>query len=396
MPELEALTRDFAWPAVLLLAWTLGEAAHRHLGLPRISVYALVGFICADTQLGVLPPTSGEAVLLLANVAFGLILFEFAYRINLRWMRLNPWLLVMGLTEAALTFACVYVLAMAFGQTMTHSLLLAALSMSTSPAAIVRVINETRASGQVTERTLHLAALNCVLAVFVFKVILGYVVYENSGSTLMAAYSSAVSLTASAGIGLLAGLAMPALLRLLQRTEQDASVVFALAVVLLVALTHAFKFSALIATLAFGLMARHRRVVIAPAQRNFGPLGSLLSLMLFVFIAASIDWRIALAGLGLGAALLLTRLATRATVITAFSRLSGVTWKKGVLTAVAMTPLSAFVILLLEQTRQVGINLVDQLAPLAAAALMLEVLGPMLTQWALKTAGESPHNDEED
>jgi hypothetical protein len=115
-----------------------------------------------------------------------------------------------------------------------------------------------------------------------------------------------------------------------------------------------------------------------------------------VFIAASIDWRIALAGLGLGAALLLTRLLTRATVITAFSRISGVTWKKGALTAVAMTPLSAFVILLLEQTRQVGINLVDQLAPLAAAALMLEVLGPMLTQWALKTAGESPHNDEED
>ncbi len=396
MPEFEALTRDFAWPAILLLAWTLGEAAHRHMRLPRISIYALVGFICADTQLGILPPTSGEAILLLANVAFGLILFEFAYRINLRWLRLNPWLLVMGLTEATLTFACVYLLAQGFGQSMTHALLLAALCISTSPAAIMRVINEQRASGQVTERTLHLAALNCVLAVFVFKVILGYVVYESSGSALTAAYSSAVSLTASAGIGLLAGLAMPALLRLLQRTEQDASVVFALAVVLLVALTHAFKFSALIATLAFGLMARHRRVVIAPAQRHFGPLGSLLSLLLFVFVAASIDWRIALAGLGLGAALVLLRTGTRITLITAFSRVSGVSWKKGALTAMAMTPLSAFVILLLEQTRQVGINLVDQLAPLAAAALLLEVLGPMLTQWALKAAGETPHNDEDD
>ena len=45
------------------------------------------------------------------------------------------------------------------------ALLLASLAMSTSPAAIVRVVNEQRSSGQVTERVLHLTAVNCVLAV---------------------------------------------------------------------------------------------------------------------------------------------------------------------------------------------------------------------------------------
>ena len=39
-------------------------------------------------------------------------------------------------------------------------------------------------------------------------------------------------------------------------------------------------------------------------------------------------------------------------------------------------PISVFVILLLEQTRYLGIDLIDQLAPLAAATLLLEVLGP--------------------
>jgi hypothetical protein len=60
-----------------------------------------------------------------------------------------------------------------------------------------------------------------------------------------------------------------------------------------------------------------------------------------------------------------------------------------VLTGLALTPISVFVILLLEQTRSLGIDLVDQLAPLAAATLLLELIGPVVTQRALMQAGES-------
>ena len=72
-----------------------------------------------------------------------------------------------------------------------------------------------------------------------------------------------------------------------------------------------------------------------------------------------------------------------------FARISGISWKKGVLVGVAMTPISAFVILVLEQTRYLGINLVDQLAPLATAALTLEIFGPVLTQYALRCSHET-------
>jgi hypothetical protein len=52
------------------------------------------------------------------------------------------------------------------------------------------------------------------------------------------------------------------------------------------------------------------------------------------------------------------------------------------------------VILVLEQTRHLGINLIDQLAPLAAAALTLEVVGPILIQRALIWAHEVPETKE--
>jgi hypothetical protein len=38
-----------------------------------------------------------------------------------------------------------------------------------------------------------------------------------------------------------------------------------------------------------------------------------------------------------------------------------------------------------------GIDLVDQLAPLAAATLLLELIAPVTTQLALRWAGETAH-----
>ena len=149
---------DVAWPLAILLAWFVGEVGHQWLRLPRISSYALVGFIFAPSQLGLLPQMQ-PSMLLLANIAFGLLLFECGYRINLRWLKSNPWISAASLTEASLTFAAVYFVSDYFDQSVSTSLLLAALSMASSPATIVRVINEQRSSGQVTERILHLSAM---------------------------------------------------------------------------------------------------------------------------------------------------------------------------------------------------------------------------------------------
>jgi len=87
--------------------------------------------------------------------------------------------------------------------------------------------------------------------------------------------------------------------------------------------------------------------------------------------------------------LILVRMLVKVVVVGGLARVSGISWRKGVLTGLAMAPMSVFVILLLEQARYLGIDLVDQLAPLAAATLVLELVGPIVTQRALAAAGES-------
>ncbi|OGS74921.1 MAG: sodium:proton antiporter [Gallionellales bacterium GWA2_55_18] len=394
MPDLLPIISDLAWPFALAIAWIAGEFGHRWTGLPRISIYGLVGFLLADTQAGLLPRTDSVSIMLLANIAFGLILFELGYRINLRWLRTNPWLGVTSLVEAGGTFAAVYLVAQRFGMPFISSLLLSSLAMATSPAGVLRVVNEQRSSGQVTERILHLSAFNCVLTVFTFKVVVGLWVFQSTGDVLHALWNSLIVLLVSAAIGGLFGLAVPGLLKKLGNSGRDATVAFAIAVIILVALTHTLKFSPVPAALAFGLMARHRRVALSQAQQNFGALGNLLTVLLFVFMAATLEWPMVMAGAGLALALMAVRFAVKTAGVVAFARVSGITWRKGLLTGMALTPLSAFVILLLEQTRHLGIGLMDELAALAAITLLLEVIGPIVTQWALVLSKEVPDTTE--
>jgi Kef-type K+ transport system membrane component KefB len=391
MAELLSALAALAWPVGLALAWVAGEILHRW-HVPRVSTYGLAGFVLAPTQLGFLP-TLGEPGMLLTNFAFGLILFEFGYRINLRWLRINRWLAATGVVEALLTFALVYAVVRASGSTNLTALLLGALAMSTSPASVMRVINEYRGSGQVTERVLHLAAINCVLAVFMFKVVLGFWTFDTSGKLWQALSNSVVVLAVSTGLGAFAGVTVPALMRATGRFGRDATLAFAVAVLVLVAITQFLKLSPLLATLAFGLVARHRRVALNRTQRNFGALGDFLSLLLFVYVATTIAWPRVIDGIVLGVAIVLVRMAVKILVVAGLARASGTTWRKGALTGLGLAPISVFVILLLEQTRYLGVDLIDNLAPLAAATLLLEVLAPIATQQALRWAGEAAEDD---
>jgi Kef-type K+ transport system membrane component KefB len=392
MPDLLTILTDLAWPIAICLAWLAGEFGQRLTGLPRISFYGVVGFALAAPQIGMLPPSGAGHILLLADVAFGLILFELGYRINLRWLRTNPWFAVASLVESLGTFIAVYFVAGAFNASTMTSMMLAALAMSTSPPTVIRVINELRSSGQVTERVLHLAAINCVLSVFTFNVIVGFWLFKSSADIGSATLSSLVALLLSATLGAVFGVVVPGLLRHLGNFSKDATVGFALAVILLVTVTYTVQLSPVVATLAFGLMARHRRVAFSQAQRNFGALGELLTVLLFVFAASTLDWRNVAASSALALAVVLVRLFTKLVGVMLFSELSGISWRKGALTGIGLAPVSVFVILLLEHARVGGVNLSEELRAMAGVALLLEVFGPILIQRALIWAKETPES----
>lgn len=389
MTDLSFLLQSMAWPLVLLLAWYLGERLHDAANLPRVTSYSAVGLVASLVNLpGLTEEVPGLPFL--ANVALSLVLFELGSRIHLQWFRHNPWVLLLGLTESLVTLAVVYWATGFFGLTTDMRLIIAALSVSASPAGIVRVGNELRSAGQVTERVLHLCAINCLVAALSLNLVVGYWHLSTSGDLVRAAFGSVHVLATSVAVGGLLGVVVPALLRSQRIEERDATQVFALAVVLLTAMAYGLKLSPLLASLTFGIVARQRRVHLTNAQRGFGTAGDLMTLFLFVYIAALLEWRDIHHGIWLGLALIAVRTASKVLCNVAAARLSGSTERKGLLTGLALTPMSAYAILLLEQSRLYGFEPAREvLMTLAFLLLLQELFGPLVTQRALQAARET-------
>jgi Kef-type K+ transport system membrane component KefB len=377
------------WLGVLALAWLAGEAGHRLARLPRLSLYGVIGFVIGPSQLGWLSDADRPLATLVANIAFGLVLFEFGYRVNWRWFRVNRWLALTGLLESGLTFCAVLATCLGADMPPLVALLVATLGMSTSPATLLRVVNEERGAGQVTERMLHLTAMNTALSVLLFRMFVGAWQFQSTAAGWRAAIDTGIALAASVLAGAALGAAAAWLLRLLPPRRGDATVPLALAVAFLVTAMHLTRYSPVLATLSFGFVTRHWRVAFSQAQRDFGPLGDVLTVMLFVFVASTLELPRIVQGVGLGALLLAVRAACKVAGTTLLAVRSGTTVRKGVLTGIGMTPISVFVILLLEQARYLGIDIVDQLAPLAALTAILELAGPLATRLAIVQARES-------
>ncbi|MFP3571219.1 cation:proton antiporter, partial [Paraburkholderia sp. SIMBA_030] len=75
----------------LLAAGLFGELCYRAWRLPRISGYAIVGLIAGAAGFGVIDVDTAMAARPLLDVALGLLLFELGSRLDLRWIRRNPW-----------------------------------------------------------------------------------------------------------------------------------------------------------------------------------------------------------------------------------------------------------------------------------------------------------------
>lgn len=383
------LLQSVAWPLALLIAWFLGERLYEAWRLPRVTSYVAVGLLGGLINLpGLTDDVPGLPFL--ANVALSLVLFELGYRINLRWFRHNPWVLFVGVVESALTFGLVYWATAWFELSTDVRLIIAALSVSASPAGVVRVANEMHAAGQVTERVMHLCAINCFLAVMALKLVVGYWHLSTSGDLVMAAFGSVHVLATSVAAGALLGVLVPWLLRARNTPAAGVTVVFGLSVLLLTTAAYGLKLSPLLAALTFGIVARERRVHLTNAQRDFGTVGEMLGVFLFVYVASLLDWGDVWLTLPLAGTLLLLRTGSKVVCNLGVARFSGITERKGVLTGLALTPMSAFAILLLEQSRMYGFEpAVQALVAMTGLMLILELLGPVVTQRALLASRET-------
>lgn len=390
---LPSLPLQLSYPllfGVLLVAGMLGGEVARSLRLPRIIGYVVIGFIIAPlAQAMNMDPLLDEARIFV-DLALGLVLFDLGRRMDLQWMKRDWTLAATGLAESLFTFCGVFATLVAFEHSAVHAGIAAAIAMATSPAVVLLIVQDTRSEGQVTERALNLVALNSLLASILTTILLASAHLEVRMDVDTALFHPTYLFLGSLALGA----AMAAAARMIARSvEKTKDLHFTLIVGLVVAavgLAVMLKLSVILCLLAFGLFARNDARNYELLNVNLAPASRLLYIVLFVITGASLPLPALAVGGAAGLLWVLARAAGKLLGVLIFAPMGGLRVRQAVGLGCALMPMSTLALLLHHDVTRHFPDTGAQLTSVFLAGLiMMELVGPVLTQWGLKFAGET-------
>jgi hypothetical protein len=384
-----ALRPDTLLGATLLalIAALLGEVMRRLLNWPRLMGPVLVGTVLALAGVGA--SGSEPALRLAIDMALALMLFEAGVRVDLRWLRRNPWLLATSALEALGAGLAVLVAGGLLGLPPEVAAPLALIAIGVSPAVVQRVAGDGAAAGQATERLITLSALNTLVAIVGLKMLSAGVLLSDPDTWFEALPSVMFSFFGSFLLGAALGEGVALIARRLDLRDEGAAVMVLACVLLALVGAKTLQFSTLLVPLLAGLWLRLRsdRPWIWP--RHFGSAGAVLVLVTFVAVASAWSPAVLLAGGLTALVLLVARAVAKAAAVMALAQPSGLGWRQAGGLSIALLPMSAtaWVMGLDYALRhpQAGAAMM----PLLLAMLALtEFAAPLVVRAALRLAGD--------
>lgn len=378
------------WAALLAAAAAVGYLVQRHVGLPKVVGYTLVGTVVGLLGFGgTVWPLAGTGLFLM-EFAVGLVLFECGGRLPLRWLARNPMVLVQSVAESLLTWLAVYSVMRWLGVAAQSAGLLALVATAASPTVLVRVVADTRAAGAVTERAIVLSTLSS-LYVLALGAAGAQLLVLPEGGMPQAWEAILKELVTTVGMGAALALALRLMLRLMSPLSENTAIVVLGLIATTTALAAHVGGSPPLAALLAGVLLKHFYPRPWAWPRQASSASTLLAILMFVLVstvAAQSPWNVAVAGSVL--ALAAVRLAAKAMGVGLASPGSGASWRQALWTGGAMTPMSGVALLVasgfMVASPETG-TLIAQIA--LPAILLMEVLGAVITTFALYGAGES-------
>ncbi|MEK9803875.1 MAG: cation:proton antiporter, partial [Curvibacter sp.] len=334
------------WALLLALAAAAGHLLQRYLGLPKVLGYSIIGALAGFSGYTAATwPLDGIAQFMV-ELGLSIVLFEAGGRLSLRWFRHNPMLLAQSVGEAVLTYLAAWWVLMLFGVDEALHMPLALLLVATSPAVLMRVASDIRASGPVTDRVITLAALN-TFYVLALGGVMARLLGRSEARLADAFYPVLLLVVASVLVGALLALALRKALQIMSPTSENTAVLQLALIAAGTALAAHFGGSAPLAALLAGILLKtlHPRPWSWP--RQFGTASAILTILMFVLVsmaAAQAPWN--WQAWSLVAALVLARALAKLAAIGLGGIGSGASARQAFWTAGAMWPLSAVALLL--------------------------------------------------
>lgn len=380
---------------LLLVAGVIaGEAVRRYLSLPRIMGYVLAGALLGPEASGLLDGDALFELRLLIDLAVGLVVFELGSRLDFEWLRRNHWLFAAALAESLLCFWAIFGGLAYFGFPLLLCATAAAIGTATSPAVVLLVSKDLQSEGQVTERMILFTAVNTVFAYMVLALLLPFLHLEHKADWPTALLHPLYVFAGAAAAGWAASVLLRVLARWVGKDRDRQFVLIVSVVVVAIGLAHSLKLSVAVTLVTLGMLARNLDGAHALLPVDLGRGGQIFIVILFVLTGASLEFHaLEIAGFVAVAVFVVLRFLGKAVGLLIFGRLSGIPPGGAGLLAIALLPMSGISVVMVRDTVSLYPEFGRTLGAIVlSAVVLLELVGPLATQYALRRAGEArPH-----
>lgn len=369
-----------------------GELARRSKILPTITGFIAVGFLVGPGALNIVTPSLLAYARIFVDISLGLVLFDLGRHLDFRWLRHDPGLFGMAISESILTFFCIFFVLALYQLPPLSAALGATIAVATSPAEIMMVAHDLSAEGPVTRRALILTSLNNLFGLTLFTFLLPFT-YPHSTVYMMIGHVI-YRLIGSLGLGMLIFFLTLAIARLIGKRKENQFVLFTGVVILAIGLTRMFNVSSMLTLFTLGVAARNLDAKHMLTEVDFGWLARLFFTVLFVITGIQLQlkglWLVPWSVL----AFLLARSLAKTLGILLFAKKSRITGGQSWGLSLALTPMATIAIGMSDKLIDINPDLNLQLMLIITAAVaVLDLLGPIAAQLAFIKTGEAAPDD---
>lgn len=374
----------------LLLGLAGGELARRIRFMPTISGYIFIGFLLGPDALNIINDSVLVTARLFIDISLGLILFDLGRQLDFSWLRHDPGLLLTALAESGLTFIFIFMLAIHFiGLAWLPAAMAATFAMATSPAVVMMVASELRSEGPVTRRTLVLTSLNNLFALTLFTILLPMTQPMSMNSVSLWLYCSYL-LFGSIFLALVMFMVTRFFAALTGKNKESQSILFIGALVFTIGVVQTINLPTAISLFFFGIATRNLDRKHVLMDIDFGTSAQLFFILLFVVTGTYLR----LEGLRVAAIAVITFILVRALAktlgILLFSNKSRLTKQQVFAISLALTPMAGLAISMSNILEDFNPDFNHQISTMIAAVVaVLEILGPVATQFAFIKSRET-------
>lgn len=374
----------------VLLVGLVADLVGGRVGVPRVTLLLLLGVAVGPEVLDVLPPITENWFPIASTLALTMVGFLVGGELRSARMRRHATTtLAVAVIQGVVTALVVIAGSSMLGASAALALSLGGIAVATDPAATITVVQERRADGPLTRTLIGVTALDDVIALALFGVLLttATAVSERNGDLELLG-EAAWEVFGAVGLGLALGVPAAALtgrLRPGRPTQEEAYALVLVGAGLALWLQVSFLLMAVVLGATIAGRATHHERTFTEIERIEWP----ALIVFFVLAGASLDLG-ALRDVGLlGVGYVVLRTLGKVGGCTLGVRAAGQPAELGHRLGMAMLPQAGVAIGLTLLAAERFPDVAAELIPLVVAAtIVFELVGPVATTVALQRAGE--------